>query len=302
VQFHPTCLYHPEARSFLISEAVRGEGALLRTVDGDRFMPRYDARAELAPRDIVARAIDSEMKKRGDKHVLLDLAPIGRERTLERFPNIAAACGRFGFDVTAAPIPVVPAAHYMCGGVVVDLMARTDLPGLYAAGEVALTGVHGANRLASNSLLEALVYAHHAAADAARFGGAGGPARSVPTWEAGAARAPRESVVMDHNWDLVRRLMWDYVGIVRSDERLETARRRIALIREEIEACYWEYVLSPDLIELRNIGLVADLVIRSAAGRLESRGLHCNRDHPERDDARWGRDTILSRGGEAGAA
>jgi len=301
VQFHPTCLFHPEARSFLISEAVRGEGAVLTALDGDRFMTRYDPRAELAPRDIVARAIDAEMKRRGDKHVLLDLRPVGKETISSRFPTIAAMCARFGFDVTAAPIPVVPAAHYMCGGVVVDAVGRTGIPGLYGAGEVTHTGVHGANRLASNSLLEALVYAERASGDGAAAAGAARPPEA-PGWEVGAAREPRESVLIDHNWDLVRRLMWDYVGIVRSDERLVTAARRIALIREEIESFYWKCFITPDLLELRNIALVGELIIRSATLRRESRGLHYNIDHLERDDTRWLCDTILSRdtGGEDG--
>jgi L-aspartate oxidase len=294
VQFHPTCLYHPLAKSFLISEAVRGEGAVLRTVDGEAFMGKYDPRADLAPRDIVARAVDSEMKLRGDKHVMLDLGPIGKARIRQRFPGIYEACLEYGIDITGQPVPVVPAAHYMCGGVVTDLSARTNIEGLLCAGEVAATGVHGANRLASNSLLEAVVFANAAAETAA--GIAGEAAIKIPAiepWRDEGTSQIREVVFLDHDWDQVRTLMWDYVGIVRSDERLGIAMKRIRLLREQIETHYRHYRLTPDLIELRNIALVAELIVRCAGLRRESRGLHYNKDCPESDDSNWKKDTVL---------
>lgn len=294
VQFHPTCLYHPRAKSFLISESVRGEGAVLRTIDGQPFMRQYAAEGELAPRDVVARAVDSEMKRRGDKHVLLDLGPIGKTRIKRRFPSIYRACLGFGIDITKEAIPVVPAAHYMCGGVVSDLRARTNIEGLLCAGEVSMTGLHGANRLASNSLLEALVFADvaaHTAQDMVASGEIALP-RVQPWHDEGTAEI-REVVFLDHDWDQVRSLMWDYVGIVRSDERLKIARKRIGLLREQIETYYWNYRLTPDLIELRNIALVGELVIRCAIMRRESRGLHYNIDCPETDDINWRRDIIL---------
>jgi L-aspartate oxidase len=293
VQFHPTCLFHPRARSFLISEAVRGEGAILRTLSGERFMPGVHRMAELAPRDIVARAIDGEMKRRGEPHVLLDVTHLDPARVRARFPMIDARLRELGIDMTKEPIPVVPAAHYQCGGVVTDLRAQTSIRGLLAIGEVAMTGVHGANRLASNSLLEAVVFAHRAALTArALVRRRELPVRAAP-WAPGKAGRPRETVTFDHDWDEVRRLMWDYVGIVRSDDRLRRAAQRIAVLREEIEASYHDYVLDADLVELRNIGLLAELIILSAARRQESRGLHWNRDHPERDDRLWRRDTLL---------
>jgi len=294
VQFHPTCLYHPRARSFLISEAVRGEGGILRTLAGTRFMPGIHPMAELAPRDIVARAIDGEMKRRGDPHVLLDVTHLDPARVRERFPMIDAKLGALGIDMTKEPIPVVPAAHYQCGGVVTDLRAQTSIPGLLAVGEVAMTGVHGANRLASNSLLEAVVFAHRAALTARAIIRRREQLARPRPWAPGKAGRPREAVTFDHDWDEVRRLMWDYVGIVRSDDRLRRAAQRIAVLREEIEASYRDYVLDSDLVELRNIGLLAELVILSAARRLESRGLHWNRDHPARNDRLWRRDTLLS--------
>jgi L-aspartate oxidase len=296
VQFHPTCLYHPRARSFLISEAVRGEGGVLRTLDGRRFMPRLHPMAELAPRDIVARAIDAEMKRRGDAHVWLDVTHLDPQRIKERFPMIAARLRGLGIDMTREPIPVVPAAHYQCGGVAADLGARTTIPGLLAVGEVALTGVHGANRLASNSLLEAVVFAHRAAMSARAILRRGPRPPQPRPWEPGKGGRPREAVTLDHDWDLVRRLMWDYVGIVRSDERLKQAERRIQILREAIEASYRDFILDPDLVELRNIGLLAELIIRSARRRQESRGLHWNRDHPRRDDRRWRRDSLIRAG------
>jgi L-aspartate oxidase len=293
VQFHPTCLYHPRAKSFLLSEALRGEGALLRTIDGTRFMPRYHAQAELAPRDVVARAIDREMKRRGEPHVYLDITRRGAAAVKRRFPNIHAALLRFGLDLTREPIPVVPAAHYMCGGIRATLAGRTAVRGLLALGEVACTGLHGANRLASNSLLEALVGAHHAADEVRRR--LRSPAR-VPRaepWHAQGVRPPLETIVFDHNWDSVRRVMWDLVGIVRTDQRLAAAARRLALLREEIEEDYSRLRLSPDLIELRNIALVGSLVVESARRRRESRGLHFNLDHPRSAGARGRRPTVL---------
>jgi L-aspartate oxidase len=289
VQFHPTCLYHPRAKSFLLSEALRGEGAVLRTLDGERFMPRYHRDAELAPRDVVARAIDREMKRRGEPHVLLDISHLPAARVRARFPNIAAALSRFGLDLTKEPIPVVPAAHYMCGGVVADLAGRTPLAGLFALGEVACTGLHGANRLASNSLLEALVGAHLAAAEVAKHLAAAGETPRAEPWRTRGARPPLETVLFDHNWDAVRRAMWDLVGIVRTDARLATASLRMALLREQIEDDYDRLKLSPDLIELRNIALVGSLIVESARRRRESRGLHYNLDHPRPGGPRWRR-------------
>ena len=303
VQFHPTCLYHPGAKSFLLSEALRGEGAVLRTLDGKRFMTRVHPLAELAPRDVVARAIDREMKRRGEPHVLLDITHVPAARVRARFPNIFAALRRYGLDLTRDPIPVVPAAHYMCGGIDATLAGRTALPGLFALGEVACTGLHGANRLASNSLLEALVSAHHAAAAvASRLA----RIRSAPrgeSWSARGTRAALETVVFDHNWDAVRRTMWDLVGIVRTDERLRRARRRLALLAEEIDADYDALRLTPDLVELRNIALVSRLIVAAASRRDESRGLHFNLDHP-RARASWNALVIelRARGGRLAAA
>ena len=298
VQFHPTCLYHALARTFLISEAVRGEGALLRTLDGTRFMPAVHPLAELAPRDVVARAIDREMKRRGDPHVWLDLSHVPAARVRKRFPNIAARLLELGIDMTKDPIPVVPAAHYMCGGIQATLGGRTSLPGLFAIGEVACTGLHGANRLASNSLLEALVGAHQAADEVRSRLDSAPRAPRAEHWHAVGTRPPREAVVSDHNWDSVRRVMWDLVGIVRSDERLAFASRRLQLLAEEIERDYERLRLSPDLVELRNIALVGSLIVASAMRRRESRGLHFNLDHP-RPVAAWGRRTVVQRRGQA---
>ena len=292
IQFHPTCLYHPQAKSFLLSEALRGEGARLRTLDGERFMPRVHRDAELAPRDVVARAIDREMKRRGDPYVLLDMTHLEARAIRTRFPNITQALLQFGFDLAREPIPVVPAAHYLCGGVQARLDGRTAIEGLLAIGEVAGTGLHGANRLASNSLLESLVQAHHGAALARqRVRVAPRPPRLEP-WSERGTRPPLETVVFDHNWDAVRRVMWDLVGIVRTDQRLDFAARNLALLREDIEHAYRTLRLSPDLIELRNIALVGQLIVASARRRPESRGLHYNLDHP-RHSARLRRATVL---------
>jgi len=298
MQFHPTCLFHPEAKSFLISEAARGEGARLVTTDGKPFMKRHHRLGDLAPRDVVARAIDYEMKRRGDKYVLLDMARLGR-RTLERrFPHIRRRVLEFGYDIDREPIPVVPAAHYLCGGVVTDLDARTDLPGLWACGEVACTGVHGANRLASNSLLEALVFARRASLSILRRVTDERPRRvpRLPRWHLKGAVAAKEQVIFDHNWDAIRRMMWDYMGIVRSDERLARAVEMVAVFRDQSERDYWRYRLDADLVELRNITLVAELMVACARRRAESRGLHYNVDHPRPDDRRFLRDTVLRRG------
>jgi L-aspartate oxidase len=294
VQFHPTCLYHPRAKSFLLSEALRGEGAVLRALDGTRFMPRYHRSAELAPRDVVARAIDHEIKRRGDPHVTLDISHLPAARVRDRFPNIHAELLRFGFDLTREPIPVVPAAHYMCGGVRAGLGGRTPIAGLLAIGEVARTGLHGANRLASNSLLEALVGAHHAAGEVARRLRAVPRAPRAQPWSARGTRPALESVLFDHNWDAVRRTMWDLVGIVRSDARLAVAAERLDLMGRQIEDDYRRLRVSPDLLELRNIALVARLIVRSARRRRESRGLHYNLDHP-RPVARYARRALVLR-------
>jgi L-aspartate oxidase len=292
-QFHPTCLYHPAAKSFLISEALRGEGGILRLLDGTAFMPRYHEMKDLAPRDIVARAIDAELKRTGDDYVTLDMTHLAPDFLVERFPNIHKRCLELGIDMRKTPIPVVPAAHYSCGGVMVDLRGRSNVRNLYAVGEAAMTGLHGACRLASNSLLEALVYAARAADDV-REVTVDRPPRVAP-WYPGDATSSDEAVLVSHTWEEIRRLMWNYVGIVRTDRRLERASRRIELIREEIRDYYWNVLVTGDLLELRNIALVADLIIQSARRRPESRGLHYNLDHPEHD-ARLLRDTILARG------
>ena len=294
VQFHPTCLYHPEARTFLISEALRGEGGILKNGAGEAFMARYDERRELAPRDVVARAIDAELKRRGEDCAFLDMRHMDRAALQDHFPTIYGRCMELGIDIATTPIPVVPAAHYICGGVVTDMTGQTDLQHLYAVGEVACTGLHGANRLASNSLLEGAVFAQ-AAAQKIRAELADAPLCSdLPTWDAGTASQPDEQVVITQIWDEVRRFMWNYVGIVRTNRRLLRAQKRIDLVQEEIRHHYWDFALTGDLIELRNLATVAELVVECALRRRESRGLHTNADYPD-TDPRFLRETVLQR-------
>lgn len=293
-QFHPTCLYHPMAKSFLISEAVRGEGAILLDGKGQPFMKRYDRRADLAPRDIVARAIDNEIKKSGAVCVYLDITHKSAKEIIKRFPNIYIKCMEFGLDMTKVPLPVVPACHYTCGGVVVDRHGRSTVPGLYAIGEVSCTGLHGANRLASNSLLEALVYAHEAARSAIKE--ARKPARvKVRPWDPGHAVDSDETIIVTHNWDEIRATMNNYVGIVRSNKRLDRAYRRLEMIQAEIASYYWDFLITGDLIELRNLALVAELTVRSAMMRKESRGLHYTLDYPKKNNRKPVKDTVLQK-------
>ncbi|MDA8403084.1 MAG: L-aspartate oxidase [Desulfobacteraceae bacterium] len=297
VQFHPTCLYHPEAKNFLISEAVRGEGGILIDRSGSSFMHKYDSLKDLACRDVVSRSIDSELKKSGEESVFLDISHKDPAFVKKRFPNLYNQCLAFGFDMTKEPIPVVPAAHYMCGGVATDLNGKTDINNLYAIGETACTGLHGANRLASNSLLEALVYGDRASKNAIQelndF-----QKRSMfdpSEWDDTGTTDSDEVSLVSHNWDEIRRFMWDYVGVVRSNKRLERAMRRIQNIQEEIRDYYWDFKVTSDLIELRNIATVSELIITCAMQRKESRGLHYTSSYPHRDDMNWLKDTVLKR-------
>lgn len=294
IQFHPTCLYHPQAKSFLITETVRGEGGRLLLADGTPFMQRFDARGELAPRDIVARAIDYEMKRLGADCVYLDISDKPGDFIREHFPTVYARCLEFGFDMTRQALPVVPAAHYLCGGVMTDLHGRTDVEALYAVGETAFTGLHGANRMASNSLLECLVFAQSAGADLrARLAQLPAPG-ALPVWDESRVTDSDEEVVVAHNWNELRHFMWDYVGIVRTDKRLQRAKRRVDLLLQEIAEYYGNFRVTNDLVELRNLALVADLIIRSAMARKESRGLHYTLDYPHPDTSGPPHNTVLT--------
>jgi len=292
VQFHPTCLFHPKEHSFLISEALRGDGGRLILPDGTPFMERYDERKDLAPRDIVARAIDAEIKRRGLNCVYLDMTHLPSEELLHRFPNIDAKLKSLGIDMSTDPIPVVPAAHYFCGGVLTDLNGQSSLANLYAIGETSCTGLHGANRLASNSLLEALVFAQRASSHIQSQLGSIEEIPEIPSWEYGNAVDSDELVVVKHTWAEIRQFMWNFVGIVRTHRRLKRARRRIQMVLEEIRTYYWDFKITGDLIELRNIATVADMVVQSALRRRESRGLHFITDFPAKDN-RFIRDTVI---------
>lgn len=284
IQFHPTCLYHPKAKSFLITEALRGEGALLKLPDDSRFMEHFHELAELAPRDIVARAIDHEMKRLGIDHVLLDISHKPADFIRSHFPTMYRKCLNFGIDITQEAIPVVPAAHYTCGGIMTDIRGRTDVGNLYAIGETAHTGLHGANRMASNSLLECLVFAKAAGQDIIQRLDEIAPSPKLPEWDESRVTESREEIIVAHDWDELRRVMWDYVGIVRSNERLNRAMRRIRLLSHEVDEYYAHYKVTNDLLELRNLVLIAKLIVRSALARQESRGLHFTLDYPEPDD------------------
>ena len=302
MQFHPTCLYHPSAKTYLITEAIRGEGGELKNLQGEKFMNRHHPMGSLAPRDIVARAIDVEMKRSGDKHVLLDCSAIPKEEIKSKFPNIYQTCLKFGIDITEVPIPIVPAAHYTCGGVLTDENGLTSIENLYAIGEVACTGLHGANRLASNSLLEGVVFAHRAVEHATtRLSSSPSAATEItplihspiPKWDAGQAVELEEKIDIAANWLEIRHLMWNYVGIVRSNRRLERAQRRLSLLKAEVDTYYWNFILTKDLIELRNLLTVAELIVQCAMQRKESRGLHYTVDFPQLGDSTGAIDTVI---------
>jgi L-aspartate oxidase len=301
MQFHPTCLYHPTARTFLITEALRGEGAVLKNLNGEEFMNRHHPLASLAPRDVVARAIDLEMKRTGDKYVLLDATHLSREELQKKFPNITETLQRLGIDPALTPIPVVPACHYTCGGVLTDLNGKTTLDRLYAIGEVACTGLHGANRLASNSLLEAVVFAHQVAESSQEIFRSLSHEETaslhtldrLPEWDSGCAVPLEEQIDIAAHWLEIRTLMWNYVGIVRSNRRLERATRRLELLKAEIQTYYWHYLPTQELIELRNLIQVAELIVQCARLRKESRGLHSTVDYPETDDLYFKQDTLI---------
>lgn len=295
IQFHPTCLYHPQAKSFLITEAMRGEGAVLYTINKNRFMDQYHPQGELAPRDIVARAIDDQMKKTGDDFVYLDISHKPETFIKERFPNIYSKCKEFGIDITKQAIPVVPAAHYCCGGILTNDKGQTNIKRLYCAGESAFTGLHGANRLASNSLLEAMVFGSLAAENSLKEFDTYSTAKKIKEWDYLDTKKSNEEVLVSYYWDEVRRLMWNLVGIVRSDQRLNIAKNRLAIIKKEVKEYYWKFNVTTDLIELRNIIDVAEMVIYSAAFRRESRGLHYTINCPNKDDINWQKDTLLIR-------
>jgi L-aspartate oxidase len=293
IQFHPTCLFHPEAKAFLISEAVRGEGGILKLKNGETFMEKYHPMKSLAPRDVVAKAIDNEIKQSGDEYVLLDITHHTRDFLMDRFPNIYNKCLEYGIDMATQPIPIAPAAHYICGGVAVDHFGKTSIDNLFACGEVSCTGLHGANRLASNSLLEALVYSHRVYTKISKsFRQTQMSTESIRPWDPGDSSESNDTIVVTNNWDEIRRCMWNYVGIVRSDKRLERAERRIDMVQREIDEYYWNYKVTKDLIELRNITTVGKLIVQSARARKESRGLHYTMDYQDTLDS-FVKDTIL---------